>query len=145
MTKAELCVELFKSGHSCSQAIVAAFAEDISLTKEQALKISTGFGAGFARLGLVCGGITGAIMVLGMKHGTIDPSDKDSVEKNYDMVQEYVRIFISRNQSMFCPDLTGFDLNTKEGREAAKEAQVRENVCEKLVADCANILEEMIK
>ena len=51
---------------NCCQSVLAAFAQDIGLTEEQACSLGEGFGAGM-QCGSVCGTLTGALMVLGMK------------------------------------------------------------------------------
>ena len=51
---------------NCCQSVLAAFAEDMGLTEEQAYDLGASFGSGM-RCGSVCGTLTGALMVLGMK------------------------------------------------------------------------------
>jgi hypothetical protein len=48
MTRIEEAVTCFKQGHSCSQAIVAAYGPTVGLDRETALKIASGFGGGMA-------------------------------------------------------------------------------------------------
>ena len=50
---------------NCCQSVLAAFAEDMGLTEEQACGLGANFGSGM-RCGSVCGALTGALMVLGM-------------------------------------------------------------------------------
>ena len=40
----------FLKGYNCSQSVVAAFAPQIGLTEETALRLSAGFGAGIGRM-----------------------------------------------------------------------------------------------
>ena len=51
---------------NCCQSVLVAFAEDMGLTEQQAFDLGANFGSGM-RCGLVCGTLTGALMVLGMK------------------------------------------------------------------------------
>ena len=51
---------------NCCQAVLVAFAEDIGLTEQQAFDLGANFGSGM-RCGSVCGTLTAALMVLGMK------------------------------------------------------------------------------
>jgi len=50
---------------NCCQSVLAAFAEDMGLTEEQAYDLGTNFGSGM-RCGSACGALTGGLMVLGM-------------------------------------------------------------------------------
>ena len=61
MTHIEKANELFGQKFHCSQAVFAAFAEELGITEEQALKIGACFGSGM-RKGEVCGACTGALM-----------------------------------------------------------------------------------
>ena len=40
----------FLQGYNCSQSVVAAFAPQLGLTEETALRLSAGFGAGIGRM-----------------------------------------------------------------------------------------------
>ena len=51
---------------NCCQSVLVTFAEDIGLTEQQAFDLGANFGSGM-RCGSVCGTLTGALMVLGMK------------------------------------------------------------------------------
>ena len=51
---------------NCCQSVLAAFAEEMGLTEEQAYDLGANFGSGM-RCGSVCGTLTGALMVLGMR------------------------------------------------------------------------------
>ena len=51
---------------NCCQSVLVAFAEDMGLTEQQACDLGANFGSGM-RCGSVCGTLTGALMVLGMK------------------------------------------------------------------------------
>lgn len=51
----------FLQGYNCSQSVVAAFAPQLGLTEEMALRLSAGFGAGIGRMREVCGAFCGEI------------------------------------------------------------------------------------
>ena len=44
--KGSLAEAFFMKGFNCSQSVVAAFAQEMGLSQEQAVKMSAGFGAG---------------------------------------------------------------------------------------------------
>ena len=62
-------LELFEMGYNCAQAIVIAYGKEYEIEKEMAIKLTSSFGAGLAGLGEVCGAITGASIILGLKYG----------------------------------------------------------------------------
>ena len=50
---------------NCCQSVLAAYAQEIGLTEEQAYALGANFGSGM-HCGSVCGTLTAALMVLGM-------------------------------------------------------------------------------
>jgi C_GCAxxG_C_C family probable redox protein len=142
--KPEQAVNVFKEGSNCSQAIISVYAEDFGLSRENALKISRGFGGGMGRMAQTCGAVTGAFMVLGLKYGNADIHDKEAKERIYGLVREFACRFENRNSSIVCRELLGCDISKPEGAAAAKENGLFASVCPKLVGDAAEILEEMM-
>ena len=58
---------------NCCQSVLVAFAEEMGLTEEQAYDLGANFGSGM-RCGSVCGTLTGALMVLGMRGNSEEQS-----------------------------------------------------------------------
>jgi C_GCAxxG_C_C family probable redox protein len=101
-------------------------------------------GGGCARLGLTCGAVTGAYMVIGLKYGKVKADDNEAKEKTYAFVQEFSERFVERNKSLNCTELLGNDLGTPEGHAKVKEQNLIVTVCERLVRDAVEILEEVL-
>ncbi len=144
MNRQDSAVLIFKEGWSCSQAVLSVFCESLGLQKEKALKISQAFGGGMARMGQTCGAVTGAMMVIGLKHGRTRAENEKAKEKTYSLVLELAERFRERHGSVVCRELIGFDLSTAEGHEQAKKQGVFENLCPRFVADAVAILEDLI-
>jgi C_GCAxxG_C_C family probable redox protein len=116
----------------------------LGLDEPTAFRLACGFGGGCARLGLTCGAVTGALMVIGLKYGKVKADDDEAKEQTYALVQEFSMQFAARNKSLNCTELLGYDLGTPEGRAKAKEQNLLVTVCEKLVRDAVEILEEVL-
>ncbi len=144
INKIDTAVAAFTEGFSCSQAVFSAFEEELSLDRATALMVSTAFGGGMAGMGLTCGAVTGALMVIGAKHGRVEASDDAAKQKTYDMSREFMLRFTERHGSIACRDLLGVDISTPQGRELAKTKDLFKTLCPRLVADAAEILEEII-
>ncbi len=144
MQRSQSAVQLFRDGFSCSQAIAAAFGESFGLEKETALKISQAFGGGMARMGLTCGAVSGALLVIGLKHGRIRPDDEAAKEKTYALAHEFISRFKARYGSIVCRDLIGVDLSTPEGHEEAQSRGVFDILCPNFVGGAAEILEQIL-
>lgn len=134
----------FENGFSCSQAVASAFGVDYGLSREQLLRVSGAFGAGMSRMAETCGAVTGALMVIGLKHGRTSLKDLDAKETTYQLAQEFVRRFKARNKSVICKKLLGCDLGTEQGMRLAHDKNLIRDRCPKFVKDGAEILEELL-
>ena len=109
-----------------------------------ALKISAAFGGGMGRMGETCGAVTGALLVIGLKHGKTSAEDEEAKERTYRLVQELVDQFKSRNGSIVCRDLLGCDISVPEERELAKDKALFTTLCPRSVRDAAEIVERIL-
>lgn len=144
MSRKERALGHFREGFSCSQAVTAVFAEEHGLAVETALRLSQGFGGGMARLAGTCGAVTGAVLVIGLKHGRTRAGDDAAKERTYALVQELVRRFRARHGSLDCRDLLGCDIGTPEGRKRSDDAKLHEHLCPLLVGSAVDILEDVL-
>ena len=143
MNHIELAKKYFEQKYHCSQAVLAAFAEELGLTEEQALKLGGCFGGGMCK-GEVCGACTGALMALGMKFGQSDTEDLDSRKKTNDITVEFLDLFKKENGSYMCRELLGCDLSTDEGKMYAMDKQLFVKFCPKMVESATMITEKLI-
>jgi C_GCAxxG_C_C family probable redox protein len=89
--------------------------------------------------------VTGVIMVIGLKYGKTRAEDEQIEEKAYSLIQEFVDKFNSRNGSIICRELLGYDISTLEGMKLAKEKNLFITICPKLVQDAAEIIEQILE
>ena len=144
MSNVEIAVASFKAGFSCSQAVLSAFAPDLDLERQTALRLASAFGGGMARMAQTCGAVTGALMVIGLKHGHVTAEDKATKEMTYALVREFVDQFRARNTSLLCRELLGCDIGTPEGMQLFREKGLSSSICPRLIRDAAEILEQLV-
>ncbi|MFZ5644903.1 MAG: C-GCAxxG-C-C family protein [Bacillota bacterium] len=144
MSKVENVVSCFEEGFICSQALFSTYCTDSGLDRDKALKISAAFGGGMARMGGICGAVTGAFLVISLKYGNTKADEYQAREKTYSLVREFADLFKSRNGSFICKDLLGYDINTPEGLQVAREKKLFSTVCPKFVRDAAEIVEQLL-
>lgn len=137
-------VSCFREGFNCSQAIFASYASEQGLNRETALKLSGTLGGGMARMGEVCGAVTGAFLVIGLKYGSSDAKDESAKEKSYKLVREFTTRFINRNEVLTCRELLGYNLLDPGEREEVFAPGLLESRCCGFVRDAAEILEEIL-
>ena len=140
-SKANEAVACFQDGFNCSQAILSTYCEEFGLDKKTALQIACGLGAGMGRLGEVCGAVSGAYLIIGLKYGKHQKEDNAAKEITYKKIQEFARLFEQRNKTTVCRELLGVDLLTGDKQIAAENVK---SVCPKMVRDAAEIIEQML-
>ena len=128
----------------CSQAVLAAFADECGITEEQAFKLGSCFGSGM-RKGNVCGACTGGLMVLGLLYGFTDGTDngqRDRANRVNDLMMER---FAGECGSCLCNDILGCDISTPEGVRYALDNHLFTGLCPKVVASAVRIVEGIIQ
>ena len=128
----EKAVEYFSNKHFCSQAILCAFCEKYGLDKETAFKISSGLNSGL-RNAEVCGAVSGAVLVIGLKYGASKGICNAKTE-------EFMNHFRDKHKSVVCRDLLGCDISTPDGRNMAIKDNLFRTRCPDLVRSAAQSL-----
>lgn len=147
MSRAEKAKEYFQQGYTCSQAVVLAFSDCMSVSQADILKLSLPFGGGMGRLRLTCGAISGMAMVIGAvfaEEGLSSENKKDV----YAIVQQLCAAFREENGSLVCGELlTGAHVSTSVGGEAEKrtETYYKKRPCGDLVYCAAELLETYLQ
>lgn len=144
MSEIEKAVSCFNEGFMCSQTLLTAYAGQFGVDRETALKVSAAFGGGMGRMGEICGAVTGAFMVIGLKYGRTAVRDAKSHEKTNRLVKEFVDRFKSRNGSIVCRELLGCDLSTPDGQKTFVDKKLRGTLCTNFVRDAAEIVEQLL-
>lgn len=134
----EKAVALFATGLNCAQSVYCAFAEDFGMDAETAAKVSSGLGGGVGRLREVCGAVTGATLVLGMKYGP----DKTAV---YEKVQEFAAIFKQEMGTIICRELLDGTGATSGGAPEARTPEYyKKRPCAEIVRFAADTVSRML-
>lgn len=137
----------FLKGYNCSQSVVAAFAPQLGLTEEMALRLSAGFGAGIGRMREVCGAFCGVVTVLSMVYA--DPADPKDKSRMYALVQQAAEQYRTCNGggSIICRELLAKAGAAPAGGTAAEERTAdyyKKRPCPELCRICADLCAEFI-
>jgi len=144
MSNIEKAISLFNQGYNCSQSILATYGPQFGLDENSAFKIACGFGGGMAQQGNTCGAVSGAFMVLGLKHGNTVVEDSNVKLETYELVQKFTKHFIARHNTTKCNDLLGYDISSPEDLQIMTEKNLFSTLCPGFVKDAAEILEELL-
>jgi len=142
MTKTEHGAEVFGNGFNCAQAVFSSFSEDYGLNVATACKIAGGLGSG-ARSAELCGAVSGAVLVIGLKCGQGTAVDVDAKQKCNTETEEFMRRFRKSNGDIVCRNLLECDITTTEGRENAVARELFTTKCKDLVVSAISILMDM--
>src|SRR5512138_2400941 len=122
MTKADDAYWEFMNRFTCSAAVFSAFSPELGLDADTAKKIACGFGAGISKTGNICGAVSGAIMVIGLKYGKTEAGDDAATEKTRAVTRQFIREFTEKNGSVQCTELLGYNLNDPVAYAAAQKS-----------------------
>lgn len=136
LTKEELAAR-FAAGGICSQCTLEPWADALGYDVEELRRMAAAFGGGMYR-GDTCGGVTGALIALGLAYG-------DDLALTKEKVAEFQRAFIERCGTTICRELLGYDLSVPGELEKARESGRMLEVCPAAVRAASEILLELLR
>ena len=100
-------VDNFMAGYGCAQSVVAAFADLYDLDEMMAKRIAAGFGGGVGRMRMMCGAVSGIVMLVGLDCGQTEGSDREGKSACYKVVQDLLAKSKEQNGSLICAEILG--------------------------------------
>ena len=143
-----LAVEKFMEGYGCCQSVVAAFADIYGLNETMALRVSAGFGGGVGRLRMMCGAVSGLVILAGLDCGQTVGSDRQGKSACYKVVQELLAQSKEDNGSLICAELLGLKGPVPAGQYVASERTAeyyKKRPCAAKVESAARIFANYLK
>ncbi|MBR4945402.1 MAG: C_GCAxxG_C_C family protein [Kiritimatiellae bacterium] len=142
---AETAVNLFRSGTSCAQAVLAACAPSVGLTQEQAMRLGSGMGAGMAGLREMCGAVSAMVAVLGLREGPAEVMDAKTKAAHYARIRTAIEAFDATFGTHHCQALlqkASIEKQAGVAPEARTERYYAERPCAAFVQFCAEWLDQ---
>lgn len=144
-TKQQQAIDTFKNNYNCAQSVLSVFAQDLGISKDSALKLSTPFGAGMMYMQETCGAVTGALMAIGLKYGKGENGTVEDKERAYDMGRYFVAKFSKCHGSTSCLKLLKeVNISTPEGMKHAVDKEMFRTHCANYVKDAVAIAERIV-
>ncbi|MBU3916663.1 C-GCAxxG-C-C family protein [bacterium] len=139
MTKPEIAVKRFQTGYNCSQAILSTFGTEYGVDLNIAIKISCATAGD-----LECGAVIASAMVLGLRHASENPNDRNKKEHAYHMMAEFNNRFKKHFGTTACEELRDC-FNTSEcfSRESNMLFENQIGFCSIIVKFASELLEEI--
>ena len=142
MTRKEKAMQSFLDGYNCSQCMMIAFEDLLTIDLDSALKIASPFGGGMGRLREVCGSVSGMFMVLGFIYGYSEPGNHDSKKDLYAHIQEVGRRYEAANGSIIYRELLGLNIQHDTATPAERTPEYyKSRPCAAKIGSAAEILE----
>ncbi|MBQ4640396.1 MAG: C_GCAxxG_C_C family protein [Clostridia bacterium] len=142
---ADRAEQLFRAGYNCGQALVGAFAEEMKMPMEDAMRISAGLGGGLCRMREACGAVSGAIVVLGCARGNDDPEDYANKGYVYALGQQMCFRFQDQFKTLNCGKLLGLPEGSVGSMPTPRTPDFYEKrPCLKYIRAMAEILEDTL-
>lgn len=136
--------KLFRSGYNCAQSVFCAFAEDLGIDFDTALKLSSSFGGGMGRMREVCGAVSAMFMIAGLKYGYTEPNNKEVKAEHYKRIQYLANKFKAKNGTIICRDLLGADADDNPVPSDRTQEYYETRPCERVIGEAAEIIAEYI-
>ena len=143
-SRGEEALSLMQKHGSCCSGVLAAYAAEVGMDQDLAGAAGRGMAGGIGGLGYVCGAVSGAVMVIGLK--TTNESNMNDMEarfKTMEIVREFVARFEEQHSSIQCKELIGYDISSTEKSALA----MKENAfakCPGYVESAVKILDDLL-
>jgi len=132
---------LFEAGYNCCQSVAGAFAEEMGLPFETAVRLASGFGGGLGRMRENCGTVSGMILAYGMIKGYSSPEDYEEKVRVYTAVQRLAKAFQREHGTLSCRELLGLPAGPSDPAPARRTKDYYEKrPCGGLAASAADLL-----
>lgn len=126
-------MEKILNDYNCAQKTFSSVSELVDLEEEQIYRVASAFGGGM-QMGEVCGCVTGALMAIGLKYGSDDPTDEVARNLVSQHAEAYVKAFREKFGTILCRELLGIEEYSAEAKAEARKAGKIEQVCPVLIA-----------
>ena len=138
----ETSIALRRAGYTCGQSVLIPYAEEFGLREELASAMALPLAGGMAK-GRVCGCLTGACLVVGLKLGHGFPANPAPRKETAAAMRELTAQLESRYGCTDCYELLGLDTSTPEGHARFLEENLRERICIPVMELCVRFLDSL--
>jgi len=129
---------------SCCTGVLATYSPELGIEKDLAAGLGRGMAGGIGGLGHVCGAVSGAVLVIGLKTTyKANINDMAAGFKTMESVREFVSKFEEKHSCIQCRELIGYDISTQEKSMTAMRANAFAN-CPKFIESAVTILDDIL-
>jgi len=133
-----------EAGYLCSEAVLLALAEFLGVESRLVPMIATGFAAGVARTGNMCGALSGAVMGLGLRYGR-DTPETEPCRRPYWYARRLAEAFEEAVGSATCPGVLGLDIDDPDDYRIYTEEDLWATQCREAIKTAAGLAYDLIQ
>ena len=133
-----------EAGYLCSEAVLLALSEFLGVESKLVPRIATGFAAGVARTGNVCGALSGAIMGLGFRYGR-DTPETEPERRPYWYAKRLAMAFEEAFGSVTCPGVLGLDIDDPDDYRRYVEEDMWATRCREAIKTAAGLAYNLLQ
>lgn len=131
-------------GFLCSEAVLLALSEYMGVESELIPRVATGFAAGVARTGNVCGALSGAIMGLGLRYGRDAPVTELRM-RPYWYGRSLAEAFEEAYGSVTCPGVLGLDIDDPDDYRRYTEEDMWTTKCREIIKTATGLAYDFLQ
>ena len=107
MSRKEISVELHAKGYNCAQSVACVFDDEVNVSKEILFKANEGFGSGAGTMEGICGALSAAIMINGLKNSSANLENPNSKVATMKISKLLMNNFKDRAGALHCKVIKG--------------------------------------
>jgi C_GCAxxG_C_C family probable redox protein len=140
----EMALTRHRNGFHCSQSVLAAYADDLGIPVDLALRMAAAL-AGGSTVGGECGAVAAGYLILGARHGLAMPTGGDVGRDGalFGRLRRFAEQFKDCHGSLNCRELLGVDVFTREGLAEGRRRGLFVDRCRRYIRDAIAILESL--
>ena len=131
-------------GYLCSEAVLLALAESMEVEYELIPRIATGFAAGVARMGNMCGALSGAVMGLGLRYGR-DIPETEPGRRPYWYGRRLAEAFEEAHGPVTCPGVLGLKIDDPDDYRRYSEEDMWATKCREVIKTAARLAWDLLQ
>lgn len=102
-----LAIEKHHAGYNCAQAVACALCDLYGADEDAVFCVSEGFGAGMGSMQNVCGAVSGALILAGLKNSGGKDAEPRTKSATYGLSKAMTAEFAKLNGTLICSELKG--------------------------------------
>lgn len=109
MNKYEYAQELHGRGCNCAQSVVCAFAKELGTDEKTLMRVAEGFGLGCGGMQGMCGALSGAVMVAGLRYADGNIEAPKTKKNTYAVAKQLCEAFQNECGALLCHEIKGVE------------------------------------